>query len=87
MGEREGEFLPMGGSETEEEGEREGEFLPMGGSEAQEEGEREGEFLPMPMGGIGGEGEREDIGSSDGREKGAEGDVLPHCRCLCGAQD
>ena len=37
----------------------------------------------MPMGGIGGEGEREDIGSSDGREEGGEGDVLPHCRGVC----
>ena len=64
---------------------REGEFLPMGGSETEEEGEWEGEFLPM--GGIEGEGEREGIGSSDGGEEGGEGGVLPHCRCLCGAQD
>ena len=53
----------------------------MGGIEREGEREREGEFLPM--GGIEGEGEREGIGSRDGREGG----VLPHCRCLCGAQD
>ena len=53
----------------------EGEVLLNGGSETEEEGE----FLPMS--GKGGAGER--IGSSDGREGG----VLPHCRCLCGAQD
>ena len=50
-------------------------------------GEGVGDFLLMPMGGIGREREWEDIGSSDGREEVGEGDVLPHCRCLCGAQD
>ena len=82
VGEREGEFLPMGGSETEEEGEREGEFLPMGGSETEEEGEREGEFLLMGGSETEEEGEREGeflpMGGSETEEEGErEGEFLP----------